>query len=533
MYKELCNNESQGCLLSKDNNFKMIEVLPIKLLTNLDAPLFGSYNVCLGILTRNDFPVAKGLIVTPPSMRLHTTLKNYDFGSKELFEQTLMLIKKEVERILVPDNLLKEVGKHQTFFVEGQIVRNVKNLWILMLNIWLEDIKRKLWEKGFYIGITDNLPPLSAFFVDEVTAFARSYFEPEEDDVKIEVVMGSLHPQQLKKIDQLTVMANKKLFLPHVYDWILDDDIKIVRVSPYTPIDSIHVYHDFGHHSFSDGDKSFPEEDKYKDKKSPALKRSAVKIFSDLSEGYTLEKEVDGIFINSTSSIDIDHLKESMEQLTFRVVEASNSFDKHPVLLKLADVQDQRGGIRGALRLLHHQNLFNALVDVILFARNKKGLDNIHIVVPFVRNTEELIKLKKELAAKKLTRKSSMQIWLEIGLPENILNIEDYLNSDIDGVIINLDEMISFLNGFDFNRDDMAIFKKETSGLLKFLDTAIKTLHKNKIPFISFGTVTFYPNVLEYLVERGVYGVIAQKYEIPGLYDLLRQVEKKIVIKRG
>ncbi|MBU1032172.1 hypothetical protein KKE03_04620, partial [Patescibacteria group bacterium] len=75
-------------------------------------------------------------------------------------------------------------------------------------------------------------------------------------------------------------------------------------------------------------------------------------------------------------------------------------------------------------------------------------------------------------------------------------------------------------------------YKSEVEGLLKFLEDPLKLLHKSKIPFIASGSLTFEQKVLEFLVEKGVYGVVAEKYEAHSAKDLLYQVEKRIILRR-
>ena len=110
--------------------------------------------------------------------------------------------------------------------------------------------------------------------------------------------------------------------------------------------------------------------------------------------------------------------------------------------------------------------------------------------------------------------------------------MEDYLIAGLDGVVLNLDELVSFLNGFDASSEDMTFYKKEVNGLLKFLEDALTLLHKSKVSFIAYGSLILYPQVLEFLVEKGVYGVVVERYEAPSVHDLLHQAEKRLVLKR-
>src|SRR3989344_8432799 len=110
----------------------MIEILPIRFLRDEDALIFGSLNVALGKLTRAGLPVALGIAVSPPDFHLKTAMEHYDFGKREIFEQSLTLAKKEIEKIPVPAELEKEVKK------------NVRKTWLALLFAWLEQIKERL-----------------------------------------------------------------------------------------------------------------------------------------------------------------------------------------------------------------------------------------------------------------------------------------------------------------------------------------------------------------------------------------------------
>lgn len=494
----------------------MIEILPIKLLSEEDSPIFGGLNVSLGKLARLDFPVALGVVVSAPEFKLKTALEHFDFGSKEIFEQSLTLVKKEIKSIPVPEILQKETHKQKKFLLNGKILKSSNELWQELLNIWLEEIKERLWKDGFYPGISQSLQSQIIVFVKKLESLGSAYFDFLQDDVVINTKQGKLHPTDQKKIVETVKEANKKLFIPHEYEWILDREIKLVGLKPYTPNPIV----------VSVAKQSGSEKENIKS-------QSAVKIFLDLSTGLAGEEDVDGIYISSEKIFDLNKPSDSFENLVFKLVESATIFPNNPVLFKLADMSEGMGKVRGSLRLLHQKSLLDPLVDALDFARHKKGLNNIHVVIPFVRGVSELLQMKRELAVKKLSRKNSLQLWMEVAVPENIINLEEYLVAGLDGVVLNLDELVSFLNGFDGSEGELISYKNEVNGLLKFLEDALKILHKSKIPFLAYGSISLYPQVLEYLVEKGVYGVVIEKYEAPSAKDLLRQVEKRIILRKS
>lgn len=505
----------------------MIDVLPIKVLTDEDSPIFGRNAVCLGKLVRSGLAVCPGIAITAPNFKLKTLLEHYDYSSKEIIEQSLTLVKKEISKIPLPETFEKELGKSKKFLFERKLFRSKKDLWIALLHFWIESIKQRIWNKGFYPGVTEELEAQVVSFVDKVTSAGEANFDPIQDDVMIRVLAGNVHPADKKKIVETVIAGNKKLFLPYEYEWVVDKAVKIVGIKPYTPNPYVSTQSTLG------VGKDVEE----------LKQKSVVKVFFDLSSGLTIEKNVDGVFIASEKIFDLNKSRESFENLAFRLVESATTFPNSPILFKLADESEGMGKVRGALRLIHQKSLFDPLVEAVLFARNKKDFKNVHIVIPFVRSQTELLQIKRELAVKKLMRKSFLEIWMEVCTPENIVNLANYLTVGLDGVILNLNELAAYFGGFDHTQEDLMFYnnevvassasKNEVSGLLKFLEDGLKLLHKSKIPFIAYGSLSLYPQVLEFLVEKGVYGVVIEKYEAHSIHDLLHQVEKRIILTKS
>lgn len=507
----------------------MVEILPIKLLTPEDTFIFGSLNVSLGKLHQAGLSVGEGIVVTSPNLRLKVTLEHYNFGTggtfgiKEVFAESLALVKKEVNSIPVPPVLIRETGRHKQFLLNGEIVKGVKNLWLNLLDLWLDQIKDRLWNNGFFPGITDSLEPQVVIFVKKIQGIGIAFFDPFQDDVEVKVKAGKLHPNDLKRLVETVQAANKKLFIPHEYNWVIDRGVKLVGVRPYTPL--IQTYKPGLELCLQTGFENMRQDDK--------KSRSAVKVFFELSTGFTIEKNIDGVYIASEKIFDLNKPSESFENIVFKLVESASTFPELPILFKLADKSEGMGKVRGVLRLIHQKSLFEPLADALDFARHKKNLTNIHIVVPFVRGVNELLQIKRDLAVKKLQRKNSLELWMEICVPENIINMEEYLVVGIDGVVFNLDELVSYLNGFDAKEGELVFYKNEVDGLIKFLEDGIRLLHKSKTPFIAYGSLALYPKVLEFLVEKGVMGVVVERYEACSAKDLLHQVEKKIILRHA
>lgn len=499
----------------------MIEILPIKLLTDEESLIYGRLNVSLGKLHRAGLPVGAGIVVTPPEFKLKTVLESFSFASKDVYEQSLSLVKKKISAIPIPEIFQKET-KDRKFLLRGQIVKSQKDLWQMLINIWLDEIRVRLWNSGFQKGITESLDPQVIIFIKNPKATGKAYFDPISDEMVVRVSFGKLHANDLGKLDELVKTANKKLFIPCEYEWIDDGGIKFIKVLPYTPqiLESVLPQ--------SQPEAGPPLEEEH------TKAKSAVKVYLDLSTGQVIPDSigVDGIYISSEKIFDLNKPAESFENLVYKLVEISTTFPDIPVLFKLADKSEGMGKLRGTLRLLHQQNFFNPQIEVLDFIRHKKEIKNVHIVVPFVRSLSELLQIKRELAVKNLSRKNSLEVWMELCTPENIINLEKYLVSGLDGVVLNLDELVSFINGFDTSEQELIPYKFEIAGLISFLEDSLKLLHKSKVPFIAYGSITLYPQILDFLTEKGVHGIVVEKYEAASIRELLHQTEKRMILRR-
>jgi len=499
----------------------MIEILPLKLLREEDAAIFGSLNVSLARLLRAGF-VPHGVVVAPPILKLQTSLSKYDLGHKELFEQSLILAKKEIAQIPVPEELEKELKKASEFLVNGKKAKSIKEVWLHLLSEWMEEIKQRLWKSGFSPDLTKELESIAVFFVSIIDSSGSAFFDEYEKEIKIEIEHGKLSIEQCKELGNLIKKANKFLIIPHGYKWIYEKnksslEAKIVGISPHViqepPIVAKKENFEF---------VNLPVKER---------RKTVTKVFCDFSAGSIIPEELDGAFIASEKVLDLNN-KETFEDLSIRIMEVARSFAEVPLLVKLPDIPEKIAGVRGSLRLLHQANLFKTICQSITDIRNKKAITNVNIVIPFVRAPFEFMNMKRELATHKITRKHSLQLWLEIAVAENLLNIEDYIEAGIDGVVLNLDELMSSINGFDYRDEEMSVYKKEVKGLLKFLDAGMRILHSKKIPVLVYGNLISDTGLLESLIENGLFGVIIERYELDSINDLLYQIERKIVLKR-
>src|ERR1051326_5912989 len=126
----------------------MIEVLPIKAIREEDLPLLGKALINLSKLYQLDLPIAEGIIVIPPEVRFKTIIEHYQKLGKEVFEQSLHIVKAEVNKIPVPEELDKVLKSQK---IDSQKV------WFELLETWLAESRSKIWREGFSPDLARSL----------------------------------------------------------------------------------------------------------------------------------------------------------------------------------------------------------------------------------------------------------------------------------------------------------------------------------------------------------------------------------------
>lgn len=477
----------------------MFEVLPIKHIREEDLPLIGKGLVSLSKLYHLGLPIADGIIVLPPQIKLKTILEHFQSSTYEIFEQSLNLIKADIKKIEVPEELVKELLKQKI---------EPKKVWSDLLETWILEIRAIIFREGFSPNLTSRLSAQPVFYTKKILFSGEGYFNGFLKQAVINS-NNNLTIEQTLELEELIKKADKKLFLPHIYIWIFDGKFKIVKVKEFTE-------HQVDDLAFDSSLENYPKESIKKTK-------SAVKVFLNIAEGLVVDRDVDG-FIFESEKID------DYESKIWRYSEIATDFPSKPVIFKLADVKDH--DLRGTLRLIHQQSLLKKEAESFLFARNKKGLFNTQIAIPYLRSVNELLQIKRDLAGLGISRKGSLKMWMEIAVPENVVNLEDYLVAGVDGVIINLDSISSLLGGFDHTRGESTFYFKQAQALLSFLEDALKLLKKSAVPVLFGGELISHDEVISFLIEKGVFGVVVSMRDANAIQEHLSFVEKRVIKAR-
>ena len=140
----------------------------------------------------------------------------------------------------------------------------------------------------------------------------------------------------------------------------------------------------------------------------------------------------------------------------------------------------------GLPRLLQHPKELQQLIKAIKHVRNNGGWRTVSVAVGYPASPDHLVEFKKQLSSQRLRRSSTFSLYLAIDTPSEAMILEDFIKSEIDGVIVNIRNLAKHMMAPTL--DDASILKlienmKQVSAGLPFIvqlnKDSEKLLHKS------------------------------------------------------
>lgn len=187
------------------------------------------------------------------------------------------------------------------------------------------------------------------------------------------------------------------------------------------------------------------------------------------------------------------------------------------------------GDTHGASRLLKSPNYLKKVITVLKKIRNVFRNRNVSLAIHSPINLKTLLELKKEFAAAGIRRNSTFNIYAIIESPAEILMIEDLLNADIDGVILNMKNLACEIQGLNVD-DQNAKYDLATTSVLKLVDTVTDAAKKdrNKVVVLAENS----KQLIMHSVRKGVYGITVDSNNIENCRRIIAQEEANIILGR-
>ncbi|MCG2686013.1 phosphoenolpyruvate synthase [Candidatus Parcubacteria bacterium] len=188
-------------------------------------------------------------------------------------------------------------------------------------------------------------------------------------------------------------------------------------------------------------------------------------------------------------------------------------------------------GFRGARRYMRDAAVFNMELKALLKVRNKEGLKNLHLMLPFVRTVEELIEVKKLVSAAGLRRSANFQLWMMVEIPSNVISLEEFIKVGIDGVSVGTNDLTMLTLGVDRDNEQVAeVYDELDPAVLWSLERVVKTCAKHKITSSICGQApSEYPSLVKKLVKWGMTSVSVSPDVIDKTREIVHEAELDLV----
>ncbi len=165
-------------------------------------------------------------------------------------------------------------------------------------------------------------------------------------------------------------------------------------------------------------------------------------------------------------------------------------------------------GLRGISRYISEEfkEVFNLEIQAI--KKVIQEFNNIHVMLPFVRNTEEVHKCLEIMQQQGLERNENFKIWLMAEVPSMALIPESFASLPIDGVSIGSNDLTSFVLGVDRDStklNKMYYFDEKNPAVLQAMKNIIIGFKKQgKTISICGQAPSNYEEIVRFLVKNKI-----------------------------
>ena len=167
--------------------------------------------------------------------------------------------------------------------------------------------------------------------------------------------------------------------------------------------------------------------------------------------------------------------------------------------------------------------------------REEFGLDNVWAMLPFVRTTWELKRVKEIMAEEGLVQDKGFKIWIMAEVPSVVFQAEEFAQM-VDGFSIGSNDLTQLVMGADRDSgilNNMGYFDERNEAVKRAISILIKAAHKyGKTISICGQGPSQYPEFAEFLVQEGIDSISVNPDTVAYTRRLVAQVEQKMILDK-
>ncbi len=291
--------------------------------------------------------------------------------------------------------------------------------------------------------------------------------------------------------------------------------------------------------------------------------KTATKVYINLSSPASAEKYAkqysDGVGLlraefmyaelgkHPRTLIDTGKENKLKETLVEGISKIASAFRPRPVIYRTSDLktneyrnleggeeyEDKEAnptlGFRGAARYIDDDQVFKMELEAVKKVR--QDLNNVWVMLPFVRTPEELKTVKKIMSSVGLHRGGSFKLWLMVEIPSNVILLEKFIGTGIDGISIGTNDLTQLTLGVDRDNAKLAhLFDEQDTAVLWLLKKAVKEASAHGISSSICGEApALYPDLVKKLVKWGISSVSVSPNAVEKTRRIIHEAEKDLV----
>jgi len=187
-------------------------------------------------------------------------------------------------------------------------------------------------------------------------------------------------------------------------------------------------------------------------------------------------------------------------------------------------------GYRGCSRYIRELDALKLEIEAIKKVRER--YNNLWVMIPFVRLPSEIAQIKQIFEAEGLSSSSDFKLWMMVEVPSNVILIEEFLDTGIDGISIGSNDLTQLILGVDRDSPVLSdIFDERNKAVMQAIESVITACQRRGVTSSICGQApSFYPEVTEKLVQWGITSVSVSPDMIDKTREIIAAAEAKLKI---
>ena len=189
-------------------------------------------------------------------------------------------------------------------------------------------------------------------------------------------------------------------------------------------------------------------------------------------------------------------------------------------------------GYRGALRYTREPDLLRLELDAIGRVYDA-GLENLHVMLPFVRTARELAICRSLVAQTGLLERRGFELWVMAEVPSVLFSLERYARLGITGISIGSNDLTQLVLGADRDSELVAeVFDERDPAVVEYIGMLIEKARALGLRTSICGQApSVHPEYAEILVRAGIDAISVSMDSVDRARRLVAAAEQRVLLE--